>query len=83
MQIKNMEYYSTESLKRKKSLSDIALYTVWIGGGIGMLAALSNIWTVGTPDATTFVVSVFAIIASYPVLRERKQIIEMLRKRGE
>lgn len=76
-------YYSTEALIKRIKFSTLALYTVWVGGTIGILASLSQIVTSGGIEATTFVVSVIALLVSIPVYRERQQIIEIVQDREQ
>ncbi len=73
--------YSTEALIKRIKFSTLALYTVWIGGAIGILASLSPIVSDGGIESTTFVVSGLALLAAIPVYRERQRIIEIVQER--
>lgn len=73
--------YTTEALIKRIKFSTLALYTVWAGGAIGILASLSKIVSSGGIEATTFVVSVLALLVSILVYRERKRIIEIVQDR--
>lgn len=73
--------YTTAALIKRVKFSSLALYTVWAGGTIGILASLSQIVTSGGIESTTFVVSVLALLVSIPVYRERQQIIEIVQDR--
>lgn len=73
--------YTTESLIKRIRFSSLALYTVWAGGTIGILASLSQIITSGGIESTTFVISVIALLVSIPVYRERQQIVEIVQDR--
>ncbi len=73
--------YTTEALIKRVKFSSLALYTVWIGGAIGILASLSQIVSSGGIEPTTFVVSSLALLASIPVYRERQHIIGIVQDR--
>jgi hypothetical protein len=75
------EDYSTENLRKRKRLSDMALYAVWIGGSIGILAALSGLISGGGVESTTLVCSVLALLASIPVYFERRKIAGIMAER--
>ncbi len=83
MVAESFEHHNISSLRKRKKLSYIALLTVWIGGIIGVSAAISKTIQTGDPEILTFIMSLLAVIASIPVLLERQKISRVLKTRNQ
>tara|TARA_Y100000588_G_scaffold359888_1_gene419250 strand:- start:1096 stop:1347 length:252 start_codon:yes stop_codon:yes gene_type:complete len=76
------ENFTTEQIKKRKRLTTLALNLVWIGACIGILAAVSRLFTNGAIEETTLLFSLITILVSVPVYRERKRIDHILSQRS-
>ena len=61
-------------LRQRIQFATIAILLVWLGGSIGILAALSKLLFGEPIEMTTLMVSLIALIVSIPVMRERKNL---------
>ena len=78
-----LEPISNRKLARKKRLNEIALLTVLIGASLALMASFYHLWIQGSYPFTTGIVSLLALMAAWPVFRERKQIIWVLNQRSD
>jgi len=77
-----LDHLSTKALIQKKQFSSIALITVWLGATFALGATLYAWSRDGVLPETTFFMAIIALVASFPVCSERKQIVLLLKERG-
>ena len=82
MMSQNFELLATTQLTKRKQLSNVALYLVWAGACLAILAAIYTFSSTGTFPAETFVTALLALGASIPVFLERKKINQILAQRN-
>ena len=78
-----LELIPTETLKRNKQFSSIALLMVWCGASIAIAAAYYRFSIDGALPKDTFVFAILALLASIPVYLERKKTIASLENRNK
>lgn len=74
----NFEHLSPAKLRQRKRLTVVALYVVWFGAFIAILASLYRLTVDGFFLTQTFFTAILAMGASIPVLQERNKINQVL-----
>lgn len=72
---------STKALLHKKNFATIALITVVLGATIAFFAS-GYAWFRDGIFPDTFYTAIIALMAAYPVFKERKRVINILESRG-
>ena len=61
---------NTNTTMTHEAFTRFALYTVWICAAIGITAAVSKYFTMGSVEPTTLVFSLIALLLSIPTYRK-------------
>ncbi len=78
----DFETFTTPQLHKRKKLNNLSLNTIWIGGAIGILAAVSKMFTSGAIESTTLFISIIALLVSIPTYFETERIKSILNQRS-
>lgn len=78
----DFESHTTLQLQRRKKLNTLSLNTIWIGGAIGIIAAVSRMFTTGGIESTTLFISLIALLVSIPTYFETEKIKQILYQRS-
>lgn len=73
---------TTPQLHKRKKLNRLSLNTIWIGGAIGIIAAVSRMFTSGAIESTTLFISIIALLVSIPTYYETERIKNILVERS-
>ena len=73
----------TSSLIKRLRLTNFALFMVYVGAAIAILASLYTFFMSGILPASTFWMSLVALLASVPVYMERKTLRWVLAERKQ
>ena len=79
--LQRLSTFSTEDLKKRKNLHQIALGIVWFGIACAIGAALSRLINDGFIAYELLYGVFFAFTASIPVYIQKKRIVAVLRSR--
>jgi hypothetical protein len=83
MTTETFETLPTDKLQKRKRFNTIALYLVWLGAALAIVASLYRYSLDGLFPTETFAMAMIALLASVPVLLEKRKVSRILSGRGD